>query len=174
MAKRSHNFHVDCPRKWAYDGDVCIDYGGKFFCKEDLMELIEFGADGPQPGQSATVAVTGVERRGLSNQYTIRQSQVFISPSRWFTDQRLFAELGWKVDQLATMRRTSTGLLHLAMLQASLISSYYGVEDDHDTHLQLGKNYDEYASESDRIEEPDYILAPNARIENWLRRNVLY
>lgn len=156
----NHNFHVNCPRKWHYSGDVSIEYGGQFFHAGDIQD----GDD--------LVRCISVQRSGVSNQWVIRAGQVFLGQDgeRLLPKEKLAEEFGWALDDLETR---SAGHTLLRVLQVEQVYSNWGFEEGHQIILQLGKNYDPLASESDRYPEPDYILQHNARVENWLRNNIL-
>lgn len=174
MTKTIHNFHVDCPRKWVYDGDGNINYGGKFYNRAQLEQILADIGDGhPQPGQSWRVDIIDVIQRGVSNQYTISFEHVIVDSLKWVHDEQLLQELTWEPEKIASLRRTSSGALHYVLMQAAFTAGYHGLDCESELHIQIGKEYDPLASENDQVDEPDHTLQPNARIENWLRRNVL-
>ena len=163
MAKDLHNFHLFCPRKWHYNGDVNIENGGMFLHAGQI-----------QAGDERVDCV-GVTRRGQSNLWQIRFGEVWLGKdcSRLIPKERLAEELGWGLDVLdhGVFDKLSTGHTFLRHMQVEFCAQTWGVEDAHDLYIQIGKTFD--GQDSDNVDDPDVVLPHNARIENWLRKNAL-
>ena len=158
MAKDLHNFHLFCPRKWHYSGDVNIENGGMFFHAGQIQ-------DG-----SERVDCIGVTRRGLSNLWQIRFGEVWLGAhdARLLPKVKLAEEMGWNLDEL---EQRSSGHTLLRHFQVEFCATHWGVEDAHDLYIQIGKTFE--GQDSDNVDGPDQILPKNARIENWLRKHAL-
>lgn len=158
----NHNFHVNCPRKWHYSGDVSIEHGGLFIHAGDIQESLQ--------GKEEHIRVIEVRARNCSNQWSVYAGQVWIGKDgeRLLSKERLAEE--WSMS-LAEFEARSAGHTWVRVYQVEDLFRNYGMEMDADIHLQVGKLYD--GQEADRIAEPDYILQHNARVENWLRNNIL-
>lgn len=164
MAKDLHNFHLFCPRKWHYSGETNLGNGqgggqGMFL----HAGQIQAGAE--------HVDCVGIARRGDSNQWEVRFSQVWCGPqdARLLPKVKLAEEMGWNLEEL---EQRSSGHTLLRHFQVEFCATHWGVIDEHTLFIQVGKAYE--GPDSDRMYgEPDVILPKNARIENWLRKHAL-
>lgn len=158
----NHNFHVNCPRKWHYSGDVSIEYGGLFLHAGDIQESLQ--------GKDDRVRCIEVMARNFSNQWSVYAGLIWTGNhgARLLSKEQLADAWSISLDEL---QARSAGQTWMRVYQVEDCFRTHGMEMDHVLHLQVGKTYD--GQEADRIAEPDHILQHNARIENWLRNNIL-
>lgn len=134
-------------KKWIYIGDVNIEYGGTFVLKDD----IESGEEWPQ-----IVQVCEYDE-SCSNRFYVSCGHMNFRYSRRPSIETLKEEFGEDCDPVV----------------CSAVYCLDGVEETESSLVQLGKHPDKFNSMREPHREPDYVLAHNANLLNFVKKEFL-